>query len=347
MKENYYFVRTPLQYLNAVEARNNDKFKSGRHNLIVLSDFHRTLSQIESIIETEFWSSIIFPWKVFSAKKNNPIFNAINIIKRKRKIDKIILDIKPIDLIFWGNLNSNWFFYLYQKTKSNIYILDDGFVSINTILNKDLKAIKSTLLSSKIGKIERFILKLSFSINWGRIFFFTNFDLKTSEKNIESHNYEFLSKQLKLSTLKNTVYFIGQPLIFQKMMKNEVYVTLVDSIIRHYQSKDLNCFYIPHRSTTLDYIPNHWSTKSFNKPLECILFDESIEKPMIFVSFYSSALYNIAMMDKNSVFKYDYWQFDEIDLINFPFKTISDVYKFIRSQNKDNVNILHKSVANA
>jgi hypothetical protein len=347
MKENYYFVRTPLQYLNAVEARNNDKFKSGRHNLIVLSDFHRTLSQIESIIETEFWSSIIFPWKVFSAKKNNPIFNAINIIKRKRKIDKIILDIKPIDLIFWGNLNSNWFFYLYQKTKSNIYILDDGFVSINTILNKDLKAIKSILLSSKIGKIERFILKLSFSINWGRIFFFTNFDLKTSEKNIEFHNYEFLSKQLKLSTLKNTVYFIGQPLIFQKMMKNEVYVTLVDSIIRHYQSKDLNCFYIPHRSTTLDYIPNHWSTKSFNKPLECILFDESIEKPMIFVSFYSSALYNIAMMDKNSVFKYDYWQFDEIDLINFPFKTISDVYKFIRSQNKDNVNILHKSVANA
>jgi hypothetical protein len=131
------------------------------------------------------------------------------------------------------------------------------------------------------------------------------------------------------------------------MMKNEVYVTLVDSIIRHYQSKDFNCFYIPHRSTTLDYIPNHWSTKSFNKPLECILFDELIEKPMIFASFYSSALHNIAMMDKNSIFKYDYWKFDEIDLINFPFKTISDVYEFIRSQNKDNVNILHKSVANA
>ncbi len=347
MKENYYFVRTPLQYLNAVEARNNDEFKSGEHHLIVLSDFHRTLSQIELIIETEFWSSIIFPWMEFSAKKNNPLFNAINILKRKRKINKIINSIKPIDLIFWGNLNSNWFFYLYQKTKSNIYILDDGFVSIDTIVNTDLKAIKNKLLSSNIGKIERFILKLNFSINWGRIFFFTNFDLKTSEKNIELHNYEFLCKQLKLSTLKNTVYFIGQPLIFQKMMKNEVYVTLVDSIIRHYQSKDLNCFYIPHRSTTLDYIPNHWSTKSFNKPLECILFDESIEKPMIFASFYSSALYNIAMMDKNSVFKYDYWQFDEIDLINFPFKTISDVYKFIRSQNKDNVNILHKSVANA
>ena len=46
MKENYYFVRTPLQYLNAVEARNNDEFKSGEHHLIVLSDFHRTLSQI-------------------------------------------------------------------------------------------------------------------------------------------------------------------------------------------------------------------------------------------------------------------------------------------------------------
>lgn len=346
MNNNYYFVRTPLQYLNAVEARNNDKFKSGEHHLIVLSDFHRTLSQIESIIENEFWSSIHFPWKEFSAKKNNPIFNALNILKRKRKLDKIITSIKPIDLIFWGNLNANWFFYLYQKTNSKIYILDDGFVSINTILNTDLKALKSTLLSSKLGKIERFILKLNYSINWERIVFFTNFDLKTTTKNIEKHNYEFLGKQFKINTIKNTIYFIGQPLIFQKMMKKEIYVALVDSIIRHYQSKDFNCFYIPHRSTTLDYIPNHWSTKSFNKPLECILFDESIEKPLIFASFYSSALYNIAMMDKNSVFKYDYWQFDESDLMNFPFKTISDVYEFVQSQKKDNVNILHKSLVN-
>jgi len=347
MSNNYYFVRTPLQYLNAFEARNNDKFKSGAHHLIVLSDFHRSISQIESIIENDFWSSIDFPWKEFNTKKNNPIFNAINILKRKRKLDKIISYIKPFDLIFWGNLNANWFFYLYQKTNSKICILDDGFVSINTILNTDLKVLKSKLLSSKLGKIERFILKLNYNINWERIVFFTNFDLKTSTKNIEQHNYEFLSKQFKINTIENKVYFIGQPLIFQKMMKKEVYVSLVDSIIRHYQSKDFNCFYIPHRSTTLDYIPNHWSTKTFNKPIECILFDESIEKPLVFASFYSSALYNIAMMDKNSVFKYDYWQFDESDLINFNFKTISDVYKFVQSQNKDNVNVRHKSVVNA
>ena len=347
MNSNYYFVRTPLQYLNAVEASHTDKFKTGEHHLIVLSDFHRTLSQIESIIETDLWTSIQFPWKEFSAKKNNPIFNAINIIKRKRKIDKIISLIKTVDLIFWGNLNSNWFFYLYQKTKSTIYLLDDGFVSLNTILNTDLKTIKSTLLSSKIGKIERFILKLNFSINWDRIVFFTNFNLKANTKNIKLHEYTFLSKQFKINSLDNIIYFIGQPLIFQKMMKKEVYVALVDTIIRHYQSRNFECFYIPHRSTTLDYIPKHWSTKSFNKPLECILFDESIEKPMIFASFYSSALYNIAMMDKNSVFRYDYWQFDESDLTNFPYKTISDVYKFVQSQKKDNVNILHKSVINA
>jgi len=347
MSSNFYFVRTPLQYLNAVEARHADKFKSGEHHLIVLSDFHRTLSQIESIIETEFWSSIQFPWKEFSAKKNNPIFNAINTVKRKRKIDKIISLIKTIDLIFWGNLNSNWFFYLYQKTKSTIYLLDDGFVSINTILNIDLKDLKSTLLSSKIGKIERFILKLNFSIDWDRIVFFTNFDIKNNTKKIELHDYSFLSKQFKINTLNNTVYFIGQPLIFQKMMKKEVYVALVDTIILHYESRNFDCFYIPHRSTTLDYIPKHWSTKSFNKPLECILFEESIEKPLIFASFYSSALYNISIIDKNSIFKYNYWQFDESDLSNFPYKTIGDVYDFVESQKKENVNILHKSVINA
>lgn len=347
MNTNFYFVRTPLQYLNAIEARHNSKFESAEHHLIVLSDFHRTLSQIESIIETELWTSVQFPWKEFSAKKNNPIFNAINIIKRKRKIDKIISLINPTDLIFWGNLNSNWFFYLYQKTKALIYLLDDGFVSINTILKTNLTAIKTTLLSSKIGKIERLILKLNFSINWNRIVFFTNFDLEASTKKIELHDYAFLSKQFKVNSQKNIVYFIGQPLIFQKMMNKEVYVAIVDSIIRFYYSKNLTCFYIPHRSTTLDYIPAHWLTKSFNKPLECILFDEQIEKPLIFASFYSSALFNIAMMDKNSVFKYDYWLLEERDVTNFPFKTISDVYEFVQSQKKANVNILPKLVINA
>lgn len=347
MKNIFYFVRTPLQYLNAVEARNTDKFIAAEHHLIVLSDFHRTLSQIESIIQNELWTSIDFPWKQFSAKKNNPFFNALNVFKRKRKLDKIISSIQANDFIFWGNLNSNWFFYIYENTKSPIYILDDGFVSINTILNIDIKLLKSTLVGNKLGKIERVILKLKYSINWDRILFFTNFDLPQSNRKIELHSYEYLSKQFKNNTLNNSVFFIGQPLIFQKMMKKEVYVQLVNSILKYYETKNFSVFYIPHRSTTMDYIPNHWSIKSFNKPLECILFDEKIEKPIIFASFYSSALYNIAMMDKNSIFEYNYWQFDESDLTNFPYKIISDVYDFVQSQNKSNIRFLHKSVANA
>ncbi len=347
MKNNYYFVRTPLQYLNAVEARNNNKFRAEKHHLIVLSDFHRTISQIESIIENDFWSSIQFPWKEFSAKKNNPLFNAFNVFKRKRKLDKVIVTIKSTDLIFWGNLNSNWFFYIYQQSKSLIYVLDDGFVSINTILNLDLKTLKSTLNGSKLGKIESLILKLKYSVNWERIIFFTNFELTQSIKKIELHTYDYLSKQIKNNSFNRSVYFIGQPLIFQKMMKKEVYINLVSSILSYYESKNLNCFYIPHRSTTLNYIPDSWSIKSFNKPLECILFDEKIEKPMLFASFYSSALYNIAMMDKNSMFEYNYWQFDESDLVNFPYETINDVYYFVKSKNRANVRILHKSEVNA
>ena len=347
MKSNYYFVRTPLQYLNAIEARNNDKFKSVEHHLIVLSDFHRTISQIESIIENGLWSSIQFPWREFSAKKNNPLFNALNLLKRKRKLDKIVFTIQSKDLIFWGNLNSNWFFYIYQLSSSLIYIIDDGFVSINTLLNLDLKTLKSTLTGSRLGKIERLILKINYSINWERIVFFTNFNLPQSIKKIELNNYDYLSKQLKNNTLKNTVFFIGQPLIFQKMMKKEVYVNLVSSIINYYESKNLTCFYIPHRSTTHDYIPINWSIKSFNKPLECILFDENIEKPKIFSSFYSSALYNISILDKNFIFEYNYWQFDESDLNNFPYKTIIDIYSFVKSENRANVHIFHKSEVNA
>jgi len=346
MKSNFYFVRTPLQYLNALEARNTDNFQSDEHHLIVLSDFHRTLSQIESILEYDFWKSVQFPWKEFSKSKNNPLFNALNVFNRKLKLDKILYSIKHDDLIFWGNIHTNWFFYLFRKTKSAIYILDDGFVTINTIKKTDLDSIKTTLLSSKIGKIERFILKLNFDLKWDRITFYTNFNLKESEKKNYLHDYSYLSKQFKEGNKTRSIFFIGQPLIFQKMMKKEVYISLIDSIFSFYQSRNFTCYYISHRSTTLDYIPSHWLTKSFNKPIECILFDEQIEKPEIFVSFYSSALYNMAMMDKNSVYKYDYWQFDESDLLNFPFEAIQEVFGFIQSQPKTKITIRHKSAVN-
>lgn len=344
MKQNFYFVRTPLQYLNALEARNTASFHSNEHHLIVLSDFHKTLGQIQEIIESNFWTSIQFPWEEYSKTKNIPIFNGFNVLKRKNKIDTIIRSISEIDLIFWGNINTNWFFYLYHKTNSPLYILDDGFATINSIKNLNLTILITTLLSSKIGKIERFILRLNYNINWNRITFFTNFEIKNNKKKVHLHSYSYLSNHIKISCKANAVFFIGQPLIFQKMMKKEVYINLVSSILKYYQSKNLNCFYIPHRSTTLDYIPNNWSIKSFNKPLECILFDEKIEKPLIFASFYSSALYNIAMMDKKQELKIEYWQFDESDLMNFPYTTIQEVYEFVKSEARPNVSIKHKSI---
>jgi len=347
MKSNYYFVRTPLQYLNALEAKNKEVFQAEEHHLIILSDFHRTISQLEEIVENNFWSSVNYPWKEFSKTKNNPILNALNVYKRKLRLDNILSKINMNDLIFWGNIHTNWFFYLCKKTRSNSYILDDGFVTIHTLKKIDLKEIKATLLSSKVGKIERFILKLNYEIDWNKIFFFTNFNTDSNTQKVILHDYSFLSQQFKIATLTNSIYFIGQPLVFQKMMKKDVYIALIEAIFKFYQSLGLSCFYIPHRSTTFDYIPNHWQTKSFNKPLESILFDEKIEKPQVFASFYSSALYNIAMMDKNSIFKIDYWQFDKEDLLNFPIDKIQEALDFVQSQAKNNVTIRHKSVLDA
>jgi hypothetical protein len=347
MKRNYYFVRTPLQYLNALEAKNNALFKAKEHHLILLSDFHRTISQLEEIVEKHHWISVNYPWKAFSKSKNNPFFNAINVFKRKLRLDTILSKIKATDAVFWGNIHANWFFYLCKKTASTIYILDDGFVTINTLKKVDLKEIKATLLSSKVGKIERFILKINYEIDWDKLYFFTNFNTDSNVQKTIIHDYSFLSQQFKLTNLTKSIYFIGQPLIFQRMMKKEVYISLVESIFKYYKAKGLNCFYVPHRSTTIDYIPNHWQTKTFNKPIESILFDEEIEKPQLFASFYSSALYNIAMMDKNSLFKFDYWQFDKKDLLNVPIEKINEALRFVQSQARENVTIRHKSLVDA
>ena len=61
MSTSYFFVRTPIQLYNAVEAKvklcNETKCK-----LIILSDYPTTLGQFERLIDSKIWSEVLTPW---------------------------------------------------------------------------------------------------------------------------------------------------------------------------------------------------------------------------------------------------------------------------------------------
>jgi hypothetical protein len=257
------------------------------------SDIQAAISSLTPIVSsfTQYYSinNVSIPYEANSITYDGQKYNKFDIKDNINCTSQFTISfdfyVDPIKAYGYSIANSNREFGILNDKKITPFVVlyQDNIIYI---YNTDFNLIKTTLLSSKLGKIERLILKLNYRVKWERIHFFTNFDLKTSLKKIELHQYDYLSKQFKISKLSKSVFFVGQPLIFQKMMKKEIYVGLVNSIFNYYNNKNYECYYVPHRSTTLDYSPKNWLTKSFNKPLEYILFEEQIEKPLIFASFY-------------------------------------------------------------
>jgi hypothetical protein len=331
----YYFVRTPLQYINALEANLENRFESKEHHLILLSDYHKTIHQLKSIIKKQYWTSIEFIWEPFAANKNNSFMNALSIWGRKRTLDSILRQIKESDKIFWGNINSTWFFYVHHNLKNHLHLLDDGFATINHLKPFEIKPLKVNLLSSKSGKIEKLLLQPKFEINWNKITFYTNLNFMKSEKKVIEHSYLHLSKMVDNLEIRNEVYFIGQPLIFQKMMTKEYYVNRINEISDFYKSQGLTFKYLPHRSTTLDYIPKTWEIIQFDFPLEFILMQENFA-PKVFATFYSSALYNLEILGQNLDIQCEYWRVEAHEISNYPYENIAYLYDLLSENPKPN-----------
>jgi hypothetical protein len=343
---SYYFVRTPLQYLNALEARLENRFQHQAHHLILLSDFNKTLTQLDSIIRPEMWTDISYIWKEFAAHKKSTLLNGLALMKRKKLFDQEIKKIQPADVVFWSNINSNWFFYIYKKLPNTLYFLDDGFATLNHLKPFDMEELKKNVLSSKSGKMERFLLQTNYNLNWERLVFYTNLSFYQSEKKTIFHHYQHLSELIPSLSLSNEVYFIGQPLIYRKLMSKENYVSRISKIFEHYQSIGLHPIYVPHRSTPLDYIPDNWRITELDYPMEFMLMLHQ-EVPSRFATFYSSALYNLEILSKKLDISFDYWVVNEEEILNYPYGNISYLYELLQQTKTPNRHLYRNEQADA
>jgi hypothetical protein len=326
---SYYFVRTPLQYLNALEAKLENRFQQDNHFLILLSDYDKTLAQLAVIIRPDLWTEISFIWEEFSAHKKNKLLNAFALFKRKTLLDNELKKIKPSDVVFWSNINSNWFFYTYKKLPNKLYLLDDGFATLPHLMPFDMEDLKKSIMSSKSAKIERIILRPNFQLNWNKLVFYTNLSFYSSEKNTIYHHFENLSKMITKRELTKEVYFIGQPLIYRKMMTKDNYVSRVTTIFEYYKNQDLKPIYIPHRSTPLNYIPKSWEVRELEYPLEFLLIVNKC-LPCRFATFYSAGLYNLELLSNKQDTHFDYWQVEKDEIMNYPFENIAYLYKLLK-----------------
>ena len=311
----FYFIRTPLQYINSIELKNRKYSEVEKSTIIILCDYKQSLIQFKQIVNSDDWDEVVYLWASFSKWSNYSILNLLLVFFRKRRLDKIIDNVYPSDIVVWGNLSSNWCHYYLKNNNSNnpITIVDDGFATIN-LIDKINKSVSLLYFKGFINKMEHFILKPKRKIKFNELSFFSAFKIKNSELVIQLNNYSFWKSKNKKKSIVKKVYFIGQPLVFQNILSKEQYSNLLNNIFLFYNKQGYKCYYLPHRSCVLDYLDPNWEVIQNELPIEFVMMNSINKIPSVFATFYSTAVYNLScLFDQNDV-SFHYWNIDDHEL---------------------------------
>lgn len=287
MMKNLFVVRSPLQLLNAIEAREAFNCK----NTVLLLMFNtnqKNTQQMRELYIAKDWDELIE-------------YDLKFIPKWKRLVAQILL-VKQLKKQTYQNLFSGDFGTINQIIMANChaeecYILDDGTTTIFTHKKlKDQNYLSSLSFGKKLKLYRYVIAGLKFYIHQP-LHFFTVYNLVANHnEKIINHSFEFLrANQLHQNLKKDVVYLLGQSLVDGRWMSEESYLDYIKLIISHY-SKDI--IYIPHRSETVTPQLTALENKNFKiqastGPIEITMLN-SDAYPSTIVSFCSAALFNLS-----------------------------------------------------
>jgi len=289
MRYNIFIVAGPLHIMNSIEAI--DYFKTQNNILLILyTDNQKQLNQMEKILSFIDWYSIKYiplPQtaidKIFFAKKISTLLNDI--------------DKDSIDKIFVGEYRSDHVNHIVNFFQNrDIYLLDDGLAQTDY---------HQGVSSQSFGvKIRRFIYKILFyKLNPIEYTFFTMFDIENEK--VVKNSYNFFKRYIENKTIKESVYFIGQPLVEMEILTKDIYKNELSKVINFYGTKEFK--YILHRREKEENIKKLSDELNF----QYIEFENLIEVEMLnskvvpsdFATFFSTAIVTLPNFIKESKYR--------------------------------------------
>ncbi len=294
-KRNLFIVASPLQFLNAIEAK--EAFQTKNNILILMYNTNLNATdahQKNNLLNEAEWDEII-QYDLGSVHKKKRFFYQVNLIKSLLQFQ--------YDYIFSGSFGTMHQVILANLRPQHIYLIDDGNETIFTYEQiKDNKYFSNLSFSRKLRVLRFFFVNLQWRINQD-MNFFTSFNIQeTNNIKVIKHNFSYLkANKLKKCKEDDSVYLLGQNLSEAGFMEKDIYLNYLKKIIKHFKKKII---YIPHRTEEIDHRYNELISDSFiiktsEGPIEAGFITKGIY-PKIIVSFISSALFNLDTIFENS-----------------------------------------------
>jgi len=297
----YFLVLTPLQYLFALEAKQQWGHKTSKAHLLIITNHPPILEQLNQIIDEGEWSSVGYlPVKKPFQRALSKFNFLVELWRRRVFVDRALRKVTRKDLLFIGNIHDKVIRYVLSRLRDNpVVVLDDGLATVSYFhsLNRESRN-KSNLRES----FAWFILP-SAPLKKNRLTFFTIYrGLPSKDLKMVSNRLTFVKRRCLRNAYDTNreVQFIGQPFCELAIMDRSDYIQVIDQVRRWALSKQLEFVYYAHRTEDIRGLPASWLVVCGDRPFELILM-ASETLPHSIVSFCSSVLPNIKSLFEDQI----------------------------------------------
>jgi hypothetical protein len=350
-----YLVSTPLQLINAIEARNYfGPDGDSDHQLLIANFKYNTQRQMEKILE-------LYPWDraVFLLKKRHEELQGVTLLwhhlifpfKERlvaRKVAGFIEDYisTPISTVFLGNYASRLFYKIAQLFRGEKILLDDGAGTLETY-NLRLKELSSGVPHpwnkrlSLIKRAELLILGIKRSVVPQNIRFFSCFLEVPDNPAVIKNTYSLFSGLAGNKEREPVVYFVGSPLVELGILEINTFRKAILKIREYYSERGLAFVYINHRlekEGKLSAPHQEINTRSFALPFELELI-LGTSMPAVVASFYSSALVTTFRIF-NSSMEINAFDIRELDVTKVDPSEMNEIYRVYSNYSSESFRVL-------
>jgi len=354
--KNIFLIKTPLQLLNAIEARNFFNYSIDDCVLVVMGD-RKSQPQILNLVNAvNEWGKVVDLNDVdlFSRdpfKKNK--YKFLEIIQKNKffkksffyiiRLNKISNFLSNVECIFIGYTQYAYMTHFVNVTEhKKLFFLDDGNGTVEWAKKRRGRIAPISNMNFK-GKLKlyakRFFQGIKDEEKEGGCFF-SAYDISPSNRYQSiKNNFSYLRSKVVSLPAIDKVYFIGSPLSEVGIVSHKYYMDHLEKISKYFHNKEL--VYIAHRRDSLEkraYIEK-------NLKMEVVLFDYPVEyqlafigpRPVVLASFFSAALDSCRLIfgEKLNIVSF------RVDAVNSPQRgSINDIYASYESIINKNFSVI-------
>jgi hypothetical protein len=343
--------------INAIEARHS--LDLGECFLVVLLSAPFPEQVFRPLLPLAAWENVEYIWlshqfhpidlrwlgKSLSHQLNEYIKESKQLVKHI-KFDKLSTRFGSIDNLVLGNLFQGYMQHLANRVKAKrIYLLDDGTDTLR--VNEGRRSekpgssavVRGSLLRKAKNHLRRTYLDWDIKVI-NSVTFFTSFDLDLDMRDCCVKNeYAYLRQRCKVTPVNGGVYFLGEPLVEDGYLSQDIYLDALTKIVKFYAGKKF--LYVPHwreAKANIKFIrAMNIDIKRFALPIEVQMATEHMPEEL--ASFFSSALDNSRIIFGTNV-KVTAFQIDRKCFLP-GCEFVEEVYEYFRSHSGPHFRIMN------